>query len=97
VAPGATPPATLAAAERGRRLFVAKGCVTCHVHAEASGGASLAVGPELTGKRFAAEYLARFLANPAIKTDRMPDLGLKPAEIAALSAFINADRSGKVD
>lgn len=92
IAPG-TRPATLAAGEQGRRLFVAKGCITCHVHADAEGTQSLSVGPDLTGRRFAAEYLAQFLANPAMKPsasgNRMPNLNLKVPEIAALVAFIN--------
>ena len=86
-------------AERGQRLFVAKGCVTCHFHA-GSGVAgeawTAAVGPELTDRRFPADYLARFLADPSIKPPttaaRMPDLDLAPREIAALVAFINAER-----
>ena len=86
--------------ERGRRLFVAKGCVTCHVHDETSDGGnrSIAVGPALTGRRYPAAYLAKFLANPAIATPmrpatfNMPNLGLEDREIAALVAFINTDR-----
>ncbi|PYO36457.1 MAG: hypothetical protein DMD37_10700 [Gemmatimonadetes bacterium] len=94
VAPGAPVPAPLADAERGRRLFVAKGCVTCHLH-RAVNETSIAVGPELTGRRFAPEYLARFLADPAAVIPPpsgafgMPNLRLKPAEIAALTAFLN--------
>src|SRR5947199_50889 len=76
-------------------LFVAKGCVTCHVHGDIEGSGTVAVGPELTGRRWPAEYLKLFLANPAIAprsgTFRMPDLGLKPQEIAALAAFLNAE------
>lgn len=94
LAPGAPAPALLADAERGRRLFVAKGCVTCHLH-RAVNETSIAVGPELTERRFAPEYLTRFLADPAsvipprAGAPSMPNLGLKPAEIAALTAFLN--------
>ena len=94
LAPGAPAPAPLADAERGRRLFVAKGCVSCHLH-RAVNETSIAVGPELTERRFAPEYLARFLADPAAVippragAPSMPNLGLKPAEIAALTAFLN--------
>jgi mono/diheme cytochrome c family protein len=94
VAPGAAAPAPLAAAERGRRLFVAKGCVTCHLN-RAVNETSIGVGPELTGRRFAPEYLARFLADPAAVIPPppgqfgMPNLRLRPAEIAALTAFLN--------
>jgi hypothetical protein len=54
--------------ERGRRLFVSQGCVTCHVHGsvEISGQMST-FGPELTDRRLSADYLAKFLANPSLK------------------------------
>lgn len=80
-------PVTLTAVERGERLFVAKGCQTCHVDID--------VGPKLAGRTFEAEYLARWLANPrAVRANaEMPNLNLKPAEIAALTAFLN--RSAK--
>jgi mono/diheme cytochrome c family protein len=81
----------------GRRLFVAKGCVTCHVHDAVAGNNSIAVGPNLTPRRYQTEYLAKLLANPSIARTpgqqfEMPNLELKPVEIAALVAFINADR-----
>lgn len=87
----ATAPAALAAADRGRRLFVAKGCLTCHVHGDVSGSGVVAVGPELTNQRLAPEYLQRFLADPAMigSANRMPNLNLKQAEIGALIAFLN--------
>ena len=83
--------------ERGRRMFVSLGCVTCHVHRGvgdvADGGA---YGPDLTGRRFPPEYLARFLADPSIKPPTngrsMPDLGLRAKDIAPLIAFINSDQ-----
>jgi mono/diheme cytochrome c family protein len=80
-------PAALPAVERGRRLFAAKGCVTCHV--------DIQVGPNLAGRRYDAAWLARFLADPqgvrpapAGKT-KMPTLGLDGREIASLVAFVN--------
>ena len=87
-------PAALLAGERGRRLFVAKGCVTCHLHREVKGSGTVAVGPELTTRRLAPEYLQRFLADPSItgSTNRMPNLNLKQAEIAALVAFLNPEQ-----
>ena len=82
-------------AERGRRLFVGKGCVTCHMHGDVK-EATGRVGPELTGRRFPADYLAQFLANPAIRQsadgNRMPNLELRGPEIAALVTFINTER-----
>jgi cytochrome c2 len=73
--------------ERGRRLFVSKGCVTCH--------AQMDVGPNLDGKRFDATYLAGFLANPRAPQPgkaAMPNLGLEQTEIASLVAYLNSDR-----
>lgn len=81
--------------ERGRRLFVAKGCLTCHAHDEVPASGTVDVGPALTGRYFPAAYLRQFLADPSIATTRgpngfaMPDLQLQPAEIEALVSFIN--------
>ena len=84
------------------RLFTAKGCSACHLREEVG----RVYGPDLTGKRFAPEYLKKFLVDPSItsvpagvcSTDRsycgspyaMPNTNLKDAEIEALAAFINA-------
>ena len=93
-APGQAGP-VYAQAERGRRLFVAKGCVTCHLHGAVAGSGVVQVGPTLTGLRLPADFLQKFLADPSIlppaqgSSDGMPNLGLKPAEITALVAFIN--------
>jgi len=87
----------LAAADRGQRLFVAKGCLTCHLHDEVPTSGAVKVGPDLSGRRFAADYLRRFLADPSIATTRgsggeeMPNLNLAPREIAALAAFLNGE------
>lgn len=87
--------------ERGRRLFIAKGCFTCHVNTEVTTAPSLSIGPELTGRRYPAVNLARFLANPDSKQltqlprtgpFTMPNLGLKDREIASLVAVINGGR-----
>ena len=103
VAADAAPPAAAAEPERGRQLFVAKGCVGCHVRAEAALAEGGEFGPSLTGKRYAADYLKRFLADPSIPdrprsgTFVMPNLELKPTEISALVAFLNADRHSGQD
>jgi cytochrome c553 len=86
--------------ERGHRMFVAKGCVACHQHAKVDGSGHYQVGPDLTDKRFPADYLQKFLADPSIKprtakTSKMPDLNLKDSEISALIAFINADQPSR--
>jgi hypothetical protein len=67
------------------------------VHDATAGNNSLAVGPNLTPRRYQADYLAKLLANPSIARTpgqqfEMPNLQLKAGEIAALVAFINVDR-----
>ena len=85
--------------ERGQRLFIAKGCVMCHENARAGTAQGYKIGPDLTHTRFATEYLKQFLADPSIKPPttemRMPNLELKPAEIDALVAFINAEAGSR--
>jgi cytochrome c2 len=85
---GSTTPVAVSDVDRGHRLFVAKGCVTCHVDAK--------LGPSLEGRRFDATYLAGFLEKPRRITPTapmvMPDLGLKQREITALVAYLNSDR-----
>jgi hypothetical protein len=84
--------------ERGRRLFVSQGCVSCHVHraVEITGQMST-FGPELTDRRLSADYLAKFLANPSIKPQtpgqpQMPNLDLREKEMTPLIAFLTAER-----
>jgi cytochrome c553 len=94
-------PPPLSPIARGERLFVAKGCIGCHRHQEIAVPNLVSAGPELTGKRFPPDYLARFLADPSrtlkrsatLEYGRMPNLGLQEQEIAALAAFINRDRT----
>ena len=94
-------PAVLSDVERGRRLFIAKGCFMCHVNSEVTSAPSVRVGPDLTGRRYPSEQLAKFLAHPESvqltelpRTGpfRMPNLGLKDREIASLVAMINSGR-----
>ncbi len=95
IAAGAQPP-VLSDAERGQRLFAGKGCVTCHTH-KAVPAEGVKAGPDLSERRFGADQLAQFLADPpkALKArgsqNYMPNLELKPQEIASLVAFINQD------
>lgn len=84
--------------ERGRRMFASLGCVSCHVHdAVPIAGQAIGFGPNLTDRRFAADYLARFLADPSIKPPtngrRMPNLELREKDIAPLVAFLTAERA----
>ena len=95
VAAGTAAP-RLSEGDRGRQLFAAKGCVTCHVHSAIDiEGEAKAAGPDLSNRRFPAEYLRSFLTDPSIKTvpgpdgRRMPNPRLRASEITALVAFIN--------
>lgn len=90
--------AALPAVERGRQLFVAKGCATCHAKRddpEIQERHVVAVGPDLTGRQLPAQWLAAKLADPAENRVRsnefvvMPNLGLDEREIAALVSFVN--------
>ena len=91
--------AALAPADRGRQLFAAKGCVTCHVHRSVDIATMVKdFAPELSDKRFPAEYLERFLADPSIKPPlppngpQMPNPQLRQPEIQSLVAFINSNQ-----
>lgn len=97
IAANAPAPAPMSGYDRGRQLFAAKGCVTCHTHQLMKDYFTVRAGPDLSDPKFAAAYLTRFLTNPSVKTDwksdqRMPNLGLKPAEISALVAFLNQEK-----
>ena len=99
IAAGSPAPVALALDERGRRLFVSKGCVGCHTRNDVEIGQGAMIGPVLTGKRYEGAWLRKFLADPAANAThtgsfRMPNLGLKESEIASLAAFVNAGRSG---
>ena len=97
VAAGAPAPRALADLDRGHRLFFAKGCVTCHMRG--GEGGEIKVGPDLTGRRYPAQYVAKFLADPESSPlskatnngNRMPKLDLKQQEIASLVAFLNSE------
>jgi mono/diheme cytochrome c family protein len=92
--PGAPAAAEAApvASRAGSDLFLAKGCVTCHVHQAIpeSADLSVSVGPELTLYRNDSAFIARWLADPsAVRETKMPNLHLSPDEIAALVLFLN--------
>lgn len=89
-------------ADRGRHLFVAKGCGTCHINGDvpefAAENESHKLGPDLTGSRLEAQYIRQRLTNPrslpAIGEGplRMPDLGLAEPEVTALVALLAGPR-----
>lgn len=82
--------------ELGRQLFVAKGCITCHVNnkvAHASNYWTVEMGaPNLTNFSASPEALRLRLTDPSsVKSDtQMPNLNLSATEIEALIAFINS-------
>jgi len=85
--------------DRGKQLYAAKGCASCHVH-EAVSSAGKYQFSELTETNLHPDYLRAMLAHPpqseAFAPGRwqMPDLGLQEDEIEALVAFLTAE--GKV-
>lgn len=97
VAAGVTPE-TMPRYEWGRALFVAKGCVDCHMKRDDPAMPDrnqVQVGPELTGRRFADDWLVLKLTDPSVNRVRynrgaeMPDLHLTRVEIDALVSYVN--------
>jgi hypothetical protein len=84
---------------RGRHLFVAKGCNTCHSHGSVTlrPNAPTGLGADLTDKRYSDVLLAKILTDPSMLPPAgiwtMPDLNLRSQEVAALVAFINKPRT----
>ena len=93
---GTLAPRALADADIGHHLFVAKGCVTCHMRGEDGGK----IGPDLTVRRYTPAVVSSFLvdpeSSPLSRTGipngvRMPNLGLSPREIGLLVAYLNSE------
>ena len=88
--------ASISQVELGRQLFIAKGCITCHVNSKATRDSeywTIEMGaPNLSNFSASPEILFLRLKDPAAaKSDtKMPDLSLKKTEIEALIAFINS-------
>lgn len=82
--------------EFGRRLFIAKGCITCHVNNKVVSSRYWTVeigAPDLSKFSASPEALFLRLKDPSsVKSDtQMPNLNLSEAEIEALIALINSD------
>ena len=94
-APSIAEAAPPVAVDQGEALFVAKGCIVCHVNRDMpdSESISISIGPDLTLYSNDPAFLARWLAGPASvrPATTMPDLGLKAGEIDALIAFLNGE------
>ncbi len=91
-------PAALPAHERGRQLFAAKGCATCHAKRDDPAFHDwqvVPVGPDLSNRSYPADWLAQKLASPgegrgATNNGRaMPALPLNEREIDALVHYLN--------
>jgi hypothetical protein len=91
----------LSPVERGRQLFVMKGCGMCHVNLGIpeygeQNRVMNGVAPELTGRQLEARYVRQRLTNPSSLPKigdgpvRMPNLELAPAEVDALVAMLTA-------
>lgn len=80
----------------GRQLFIAKGCITCHVNSKASIGSdywTIDMGaPNLSNFSASPEVLRLRLTDPTLvkSNTQMPNLHLADDEIEALIAFINS-------
>ena len=89
VASGANP-ARMSQMDRGRVLFVAKGCNACHANSDLidrPDNQQIAVGPPLGGRRLARDYVIAKVKSPSSQT--MPHLGLSDAEAAAIATFLS--------
>jgi hypothetical protein len=89
--PGA-PIVAMSEPERGEHLFNAKGCVTCHVEMKV-------IPVDVRTNRYDEKFVKQLLADPAAMPKRhkagveMPNLSLKPGEIAALAAYLAGPNS----
>lgn len=99
IARAAQPKPAMTPAERGRQLFVMKGCGACHVNLGIpeygeQNRVLTGVAPELTGRQLEATYVRQRLTNPSSLPQigdgpvRMPNLELAPAEVDALVAML---------
>lgn len=100
IRPGQAHPA-MSLAERGRQLFVMKGCGACHMNGGIPEYGEVnrvltGVAPELTGRKLEAAYVRQRLTNPSSLPRigdgpvRMPDLELSQPEVDALVAMLTS-------
>lgn len=86
------PVVAMSEAERGEHLFNAKGCVTCHVEMKV-------IPVDVRSNKYDEKFVKQLLADPAAMPKRhkagvdMPNLSLKPGEIAALAAYLSGPNS----
>ena len=88
--PPTTPPEAVVA--RGEAAFKTNGCYGCHM----IGKFGTPIGPDLStvGRKYAPDYLARWLRDPAMQrpSAHMPALELTDADIRALAAYLGSLR-----
>lgn len=78
--------------ERGQQLFVAKGCVMCHVEMKV-------IPVDIRANKYDEKFVKQLLADPKAMPKRhsvdveMPNLNLKQAEISALAAYLAGPNS----
>ena len=76
------------APERGEHLFNAKGCATCHVEMKV-------IPVDVRSNKYDEKFVKQLLTDPSAMPRRhkaggeMPNLNLKPGEIAALAAYLS--------
>jgi cytochrome c553 len=86
------PVVAMAEPERGKHLFVAKGCTTCHVDMKV-------IPVDVRTNRYDGQFVKKLLADPKAMPKRhsvdveMPNLNLSATEIAALSAYLAGPNS----
>jgi len=90
----------MSAEQRGRALYVAKGCVGCHTKtddAALSDFREMRVGPDLTGRSYPAQWLVQKITDPASlrpagprAMNLMPQLEVSAAEAQAIASYLNA-------
>jgi hypothetical protein len=99
VASGAAP-VRVASVERGRALFMAAGCNTCHVKADDAALLDaedvIAIGPALTGRTWPVETIVKKVTDPASMPmapglrARMPRLEVSAENAALIAEYLNA-------
>jgi cytochrome c oxidase subunit II len=81
-------PPTTPVTQRGEAAFKNNGCYGCHI----IGKFGTPIGPNLSevGRKYAPEYLARWLRDPELQrpSAHMPKLELTEADVQALAAYL---------
>ncbi len=84
----AEPPDRAGLVDRGREVFTARGCPSCHTMGAA--GTPIAEDLSHVGRKYDQAYLRRWLRNPAAQKPKahMPKLDVPPADVDALAAYL---------